>query len=112
VIPEGVIQAWRRSYHSRLPSHSQRAVLFELLSRHSPEWIVRELELSTDGTDPFSHLLQSDRRKADKDLATARQYEARWEEEKKRESSTGEQSLMELIGSVSRLSQGATASDD
>ena len=112
VIPEGVVQAWRHSYRSHLPSQGQRAVLFELLSRHSPEWIVRELELSADGTDPFRHLLQTDRRMADKDLATARQAEASWAEEKERESSTAEQSLMELIGSVSRHFQGATASDD
>jgi hypothetical protein len=111
-VPEGVIQAWRRSYRSHLPSQSQRAVLFELLSRHSPEWIVRELERSSDGTDPFSRLLQTDRRIADKDLATARRSEDRWEEEKQRESSTSEKSLMELIGAASRHLQGARASDD
>lgn len=112
VIPEAVIQAWRHAYRSHVPSQSQRAVLFELLSRHSSEWIVRELELSPEADDPFRCLLQTDRRLADKDLASARVAEDRWEEEKQRESSTGEQSLMELIGSVARHFQAVPDADD
>jgi len=77
-------------------------VLIELLSRRSVEWIVASLDEAPDGTDPFGYVLELDRTLSARDLHAAKVAEARWEEEKQRESTTGEQSILELLGSVAK----------
>lgn len=99
-IPDTVTRAWRRVYRSHLPSQRQRRVLAELLTRRSPEWITRELENPPAGGDPFRNVLDQDRELSVQTLSVARAEESRWEERKRHESASGEQSLLELIGSV------------
>ena len=101
-MPEALIQAWRQAYRSHLPSPRQRSVLLELLSRRSVEWIVASLDGPPDGADPFGCVLERDRTLSARDLHAAKVAEARWEEEKQRESTTGEQSILELLGSVAK----------
>jgi hypothetical protein len=96
-----VIEAWRRAYHSHLPSKGQRAILSEVLIRRSPEWIADALtnaHLSDD--DPFRVVLQRDRDLSARDLTEASSREELWAEQKQRESDLGTQSLAELIGVV------------
>ena len=101
-LSEDVIRAWRRAHRSRLPSVKQRAVLSELLSRRSAGWIVEHLESGSSTADAFGQLLAADTEQSASDLAAARHAEQDWERAKQEESSTGEQSLLELLGSVRR----------
>ena len=110
-IPDAVIGAWREAHHSRLPSIKQRAILNELLTRRPVSWIVEHLHRGTQADNAFGFLLAADRERSASDLAAARHVEEEWEREKQQESSTGEQSLMELIGSVKRHLQVASDND-
>jgi hypothetical protein len=85
-----------------LPSQRQRAILFEILGRHSAEWVVQQLR---DGAtaDPFGYLLAADRESSQHALTAARDAELRWEQIKTEESAQGEQSLAELLGRVRHL---------
>jgi hypothetical protein len=78
----------------------QRAILVELLTRRSPSWIVEHLENGQATENPFGYLLAVDRERSARDLTAARRAEEEWERTKQQESSAGEQSLLELIGSV------------
>ncbi len=111
-LPEAVIRAWRQAHRSRLPSVKQRAILVELLTRRSAMWIVEQLENGRDTENPFGYLLVVDRERSASDLSAARHAEEDWEQRKQQESSTGEQSLLELIGSVRRHLQLAPNSDE
>jgi hypothetical protein len=110
-MPETVIRAWREAHHSRLPSIKQRAILIELLTRRSTSWIVEHLQRGTQTENAFGYLLAADREQSASALAAARHVEDEWERTKQQESSTGEQSLMELLGSVQRHLQLASDSD-
>jgi hypothetical protein len=101
-IPDALIRTWRECYRSHVPSRKQRSVLVELLTRRSAEWITGGLEAAPDGMDPFGYVLELDRSTSARDLDAAKIAEARWDDEKQRESSTGEQSLMELLGTVAK----------
>ena len=98
--PKIILAAWRKVFRSHLPSQRQRAVLGEVLTRRSPEWIVAQLQSATQGADPFQSMLAADSVLSAKALTAARMAEERWNEEKQRESATGEQSLAEIIGAV------------
>ena len=93
-----VLRAWRLAYRSHLPSARQRAVIVELLTRRSPEWIAERLGEGSDSTDRFRQVLDADGALSARSLTAARRAEEHWAEEKERESSTAEQSLAELIG--------------
>jgi hypothetical protein len=70
-ISDTILNAWRQVFRSHLPSRRQRAVLTEILTRRSPEWIVRHL-LEADGqTDPFRHVLTTDSSLSKRDLSAA-----------------------------------------
>ena len=99
-VPDAVILAWRRAHRSHVPSRKQRAVLAELLTRRSAEWIIQQLEQANGSADPFGDVLRSDSALSAHNLAAAQAAEERWERDKQQESSTGEQSLLELLGSV------------
>lgn len=101
-IPAEVMTTWRRVHRSHLPSQRQRAILFEILGRHSAGWVVEQLR---DGAtaDPFAYLLSADRASSRHALTTARDAELRWEQVKAEESAQGEQSLADLIGRVRHL---------
>jgi hypothetical protein len=97
-IPQEVVQAWRLAYHSHLPSRRQHQVLTELLERRTVEWIVSELQSGDD--DPFDSMMQTDRDLSASDIVRARSEEESWAAAKERESSTAEQSLLDLLGEV------------
>ena len=109
--PDAIIRVWREAHQSRLPSIKQRAILNELLTRRPVSWIVEHLQRGKQADNPFGSLLAADRERSASDLAAARHVEEEWERAKQQESSTGEQSLMELIGSVKRNLQVASDSD-
>ena len=97
-IPESVIRAWRQVYRSQLPSTRQRAVLGELMTRHSPGWITDILIKSLEqGQEPFQHLLERDTLTSNERLNAARDVEEEWEVEKQRQSTGAERSLAELL---------------
>lgn len=98
-LPRSVIHAWRKAYRSQLPSLRQRAILGELLTRHSPEWIVDILS-EVSGDDPFGTLMEQDSLVSAQRLDAARKVEDVWDEEKRRQSSEAEQSLADLIAEV------------
>jgi hypothetical protein len=98
-LPTTIIQAWRKAYRSHLPSQRQRAILLELITRHTAEWIADILAEPSQG-DPFHYLLNQDRQVSDQRLAAAREAEEVWEGEKRRQSSEAEQSLADLIAEV------------
>jgi hypothetical protein len=110
-MPETVIRAWREAHHSRLPSMKQRAILVELLTRRSASWIVEHLRRGAQTENAFGFLLAADREQSASTLAAARHVEDEWERTTQQESSMGEQSLMELLGSVQRHLQLASDSD-
>ncbi len=98
-LPTVIIEAWRKAYRSHLPSQRQRAILLELITRHTAEWIAGILTQPPQG-DPFHCLLEQDRHVSDQRLAAAREAEEVWEGEKRRQSSDAEQSLADLIAEV------------
>jgi hypothetical protein len=107
-LPKDVVHAWRKAYRSQLPSIHQRSILGELLTRHSPEWIVDTLSQPSDSEhDPFRRLLDQDRLVSDQRLAAAREAEEVWEEEKHRQSSEAERSLDEMIAELRGRAQTA-----
>ena len=97
-LPEMVLRAWRLAYRSHLPSARQRAVIVELLTRRSPEWIAERLGEGSDSTDRFRRVLDADGALSARSLTAARRAEEHWAEEKEHESASAEQSLAELIG--------------
>ncbi len=100
-IPESVIRAWRQVYRSQLPSTRQRAVLGELITRHSPEWITGILIQSLEqGQEPFQDLLERDTLASNERLHAVREAEEAWEVEKRRQSTGAERSLAELLFEV------------
>jgi len=99
-LPETVLRAWRLAYRSHLPSARQRAVIVELLTRRSPEWIAECLGEAANSTDRFRRVLDADGVLSARSLTTARRAEERWAAEKEHESASTEQSLAELIGRV------------
>jgi hypothetical protein len=98
VLPNAILKAWRQAFRSHLPSHRQEAVLKELLTRRSPEWIAAQLA-DAQG-DPFRALLDADSGQSKAALQAARQEEEDWDVTKSRESAGAEQSLAELLAAV------------
>lgn len=97
-IPDSVIRAWRHVYRSQLPNTRQRAVLGELMIRHSAEWITDILNKAFEqGQEPFRHLLEQDKFVSNGRINVAREAEYEWEMEKHRQSTGAERSLTELI---------------
>ena len=100
-LPDSVRQAWRAVYKSHLPSARQSAILFEILDRHTSKWIVDALnEAHGNGVDPLQFVMDQDRQVSHNRLATARLEEGRWETEKQRLNTEAEQSLAEILLSV------------
>jgi hypothetical protein len=109
-VPGVVLRAWRQAYRSHLPSARQRAVIVDVLTRRSPEWIVERLGEASDLPDGFRHVLDADSALSAHAITSARRAEEHWAEEKEHESSTAEQSLAELIGRVRAYAQPAASS--
>lgn len=99
-LPDAILKAWRRAFRSHLPSRRQESVLKELLTRRAPDWIAAQLYGKS--VDPFRALLDADSDESKAAMQIARQAEDDWDAAKVRESSTAEESLMELLGEVRR----------
>jgi len=108
-VPEVVLRAWRLAYRSHLPSARQRAVIIELLTRRSPEWVAERLGEASDSSDRFRHVLDADGALSARSLTAARRAEERWAQEKEHESASAEQSLAELIGRVRAYAEPASS---
>ncbi|MHB1486930.1 MAG: hypothetical protein ACYCS7_08760 [Acidimicrobiales bacterium] len=100
-LPAHLLRAWRDVYKSRLPSARQKSVLFELLDRHTSEWMVAALrEGHKQGREPLRHLLDQDGLISTHLLGAAARHEECWKEKKRQENAEGEQSLAELLLAV------------
>lgn len=100
-FPEVVRSAWRSAYRSHLPSARQRAVLFELLERHTADWIAESLhDAHVVGLEPLHYLLELDRCISDQRLSQAEAEERQWQQKKERTNAEAEQSLAEILLAV------------
>jgi hypothetical protein len=100
-VPAHLLSAWREVYKSHLPSDRQKAVLLELLDRHTSEWIISTLrDGHRQGSDPMRQVLDRDAAVSEQRVRVASEDEGRWEGDKRRENAGAERSLAELLLAV------------